>query len=150
MLNRDFKEFVKSLNDNGVRYLVVGGYAVAFHGHPRYTRDLDVWVEGSRENALRLIRALADFGFGSLGLKVEDFLDPNQVVQLGYPPNRIDILASLEGVDFSGCYEKKVETALEDVTVSFIDLASLKKNKKSTGRLQDLADVESLGGEETG
>jgi len=144
VLSPDFKEFIKSLNDNGVRYLVVGGYAVALHGHPRYTRDLDVWVELGQENAARLIRALDQFGFGSLGLRIEDFLDPDQVVQLGYPPNRIDILSALEGVDFKGCYEARVETMIEDMAVNFIDLQNLKKNKKATGRLQDLADLEGL------
>jgi len=107
-----------------------------------------VWVELSQENAARLIRALDQFGFGSLGLRPEDFLDPDQIVQLGYPPNRIDILTALIGVDFKSCYEARVETKIEDVAVNFIDLQNLKKNKKATGRLQDLADLESLGGEE--
>jgi len=83
MLNPDFKEFVRSLNDNSVRYLIVGGYAVAFHGHPRYTKDLVVWVDLNRENAANLVGALEQFGFGSLGLQVNDFLVPDQVVQLG-------------------------------------------------------------------
>ena len=86
MLNRDFKEFIQSLNDNQVRYLVVGGYAVAFHGHPRYTKDMDIWIEMGPENAARLIKALEQFGFGSLGLQTTDFLVPDQVVQLGQPP----------------------------------------------------------------
>ncbi len=144
MLNRDFKEFIKSLNDNDVRYLVVGGYAVAFHGHPRYTKDIDIWIEMSRENATNLMRALDEFGFGSIGLKAEDFLEPNQVIQLGYPPNRIDLLLSLSGVNFEDCYASKVQVAIDDVTVNFIDLENLKKNKKASGRLQDLADVENL------
>lgn len=100
MLNRDFREFFESLNDNGVRYLVVGGYAVSLHGHPRYTKDIDIWFERSEENAKRIMLALRKFGFGSLGLTVEDFQVPNQVVQLGHPPNRIDLLTSLDGVDF--------------------------------------------------
>jgi hypothetical protein len=144
MLNRDFKEFIKSLNDNDVRYLVVGGYAVAFHGHPRYTKDIDIWIEMNRGNATNLMRALDEFGFGSIGLKAEDFLEPNQVVQLGYPPNRIDLLLSLSGVEFETCYMSKVQVAIDDVMVNFIDLENLKKNKKASGRLQDLADVESL------
>lgn len=85
--NPDFKEFVQSLNDNEVRYLVVGGYAVALHGHPRYTKDLDIWLWLDRENALQVIAALQHFGFGSLGLTPEDFLTADQIVQLGYPPN---------------------------------------------------------------
>jgi len=144
MLNPYFKEFVRSLNDNSVRYLIVGGYAVAFHGHPRYTKDLDVWVDLNRENAANLVRALEQFGFGSLGLQVNDFLVPDQVVLLGYPPNRIDILLSLKGIDFESSYASKIRVPVEDVMVDFIDLDSLKKNKRATGRLQDLADVESL------
>jgi len=145
MLNRDFKEFVKSLNDNNVRYLIVGGYAVAFHGHPRYTKDLDVWLELSPENAANVIQALKQFGFGTLGLKADDFLVPDQVVQLGYPPNRIDVLVTLKGVDFASCYASRVPIVIDGVTVYFIDLDSLKVNKKATGRLQDLADLENLG-----
>jgi hypothetical protein len=145
MFNLDFKEFIGSLNANGVRYLIVGGYAVACHGHPRYTKDLDVWVECSVENAKALLRALAEFGMGSLGLTEQDFLDSDGVIQLGYPPNRIDILLSASGVVFAECYAEKMEIQLDGIPVNFIDLANLKKNKKATGRLQDLADLEKLG-----
>jgi predicted nucleotidyltransferase len=144
MLNQDFREFIQSLNDNGVRYLVVGGYAVALHGHPRYTKDIDIWIELSEANAARLVEALREFGFGSLGLEVADFLVADQIIQLGYPPNRIDLITSLEGVDFETCYEVRVEVEIDDVTVNFIDLENLKQNKKATGRLQDLADLENL------
>lgn len=144
MLSQDFKEFVQSLNDNSVRYLVIGGYAVAFHGHPRYTKDLDVWIELSEENARRMVTALEHFGFASLGLQEKDFLDPNQVIQLGYPPNRIDVLTELVGVDFEKCYAQKVSTTIDDVQINFIDLKNLKANKKAVGRLQDLADLEKL------
>lgn len=144
MLNQDFKEFIQSLNDNAVRYLLVGGYAVALHGYPRYTKDLDVWVESTTENAARIIKALQQFGFGSLDLKESDFTTPDQVVQLGYPPNRIDMLTSLSGVEFSKCFASRVTEEIDGVPVSFIDLENLKKNKKATGRHQDLADVENL------
>jgi hypothetical protein len=144
MFNPDFKEFIESLNANHVRYLVIGGYAVAFHGHPRYTKDLDIWVERNRENAQALLHALAQFGMGSLGLTEDDFLEPDQVVQLGYPPNRIDILSSVSGVNFVDCYPQHVTTSLEGVEVNFIDLENLKKNKKASGRMQDLADLENL------
>jgi hypothetical protein len=147
VLSHDFKEFIKSLNDKGVRHLVVGGYAVALHGHPRYTKDLDIWVERSPDNAAKMIQALELFGFGGLGLKEHDFLQDDQVVQLGHPPNRIDILLSLSGVDFSECFAHRVETVVEGVTVNFIALEDLKQNKKASGRLQDLADIESLSGE---
>jgi len=127
-----------------VRYLVIGGYAVAFHGHPRYTKDIDIWVEMSPENAARMVRALEQFGFASLGLKVEDFTTPDQIVQLGYPPSRIDILTTPSGVEFASCYEARVQAIIDGVFIQFIDLENLKKNKKATGRHQDLADIENL------
>lgn len=144
VLNRDLREFIKLLNVNKVRYLIVGGYAVAYHGHPRYTKDLDVWIEISKENAMRLYKAIDKFGFSSLGLKEKDFLDPNQIVQLGNPPNRIELFFSLKGVDFESCYASRVAVKVDHVTANFIDLENLKKNKKATGRLQDLADLENL------
>jgi hypothetical protein len=144
VLNQDFKEFIQSLNDNAVRYLLVGGYAVALHGYPRYTKDLDIWVESTADNATRIIKALKLFGFGSLDLKESDFTTPDQVVQLGYPPSRIDILTSLSGVEFAECYSSRVTEDIDGVPVSFIGLENLKKNKKATGRHQDLADVENL------
>jgi hypothetical protein len=93
MLNQDFKEFIELLNANRVRYLVVGGYAVALHGHPRYTKDIDIWLDRDEENAERVVRALDQFGFGSLGLTAGDFLEPDQIIQLGYAPNRISAMA---------------------------------------------------------
>jgi hypothetical protein len=125
---------------------VVGGYAVAAHGHPRYTKDLDVWIEPNPENVARLLKALDQFGFGSLGLRSQDFMDPGQVIQLGQPPNRIDLLLSLEGVTFGSCHASRVPVKVDDDVIDFIDLENLKKNKKATGRLQDLADLENLGG----
>ena len=117
---------IQSLNDNQVRYLVVGGYAVALHGHPRYTKDLDVWIEMSPENAAKMVKALEQFGFGSLGLKVEDFLVPDQIIQLGYPPCRIDLLSTLEGVDFESCYASRVQVVIDETSVDFIDLSVAK------------------------
>ncbi|MGB4870170.1 MAG: hypothetical protein WBP47_08970 [Candidatus Promineifilaceae bacterium] len=144
ILNQDFKEFVQSLNNNRVRYLIIGGYAVAFHGHPRYTKDLDIWIESNQNNAQRLLDALAEFGFGALDLDIADFLEPGQIIQLGYPPNRIDLLTSLKGVDFAACYPARVTLTLDDVELNFIDLENLKRNKRAAGRLQDLADIENL------
>ena len=145
MLNQDFREFIASLNDNQVRYLVIGGYAVALHGHPRYTRDLDVWLELSEANAARIVRALEEFGFGSLGLVDADFLEPDQIIQLGYPPTRIDLITTPAGVEFGECYESRVEVEIEGVNVRFIDLENLKKSKRAAGRKQDMADLENLG-----
>lgn len=144
MLNQDFKEFIQSLNDNGVRYLIIGGYAVALHGYPRYTKGMDVWVEPSPDNAARMVPALEQFGFGSLGLQAADFMTPDQIIQLGYPPNRIDIITTPPGVDFKSCYAARVAVEIDGVEVSFIDLENLKKSKKASGRLQDLADLENL------
>ena len=144
MLNQDFKEFIQLLNENQVNYLVIGGYAVAVHGHPRYTKDIDIWIEISEENSQKIVTALAEFGFGSLGLTSQDFQEPHQIIQLGYPPNRIDLITSPDGIDFHTCYATKIEVLLDDIVVKFIDLDNLKKNKLSSGRLQDLADLENL------
>ncbi|MFQ5419975.1 MAG: DUF6036 family nucleotidyltransferase [Anaerolineae bacterium] len=144
ILTPDFKEFLQSLNDNDVRYLVVGGYAVAFHGHPRFTKDIDIWIWVDEQNAANLIQALDQFGFTSLGLAVDDFLEPDIIVQLGYPPNRVDLITGLKGVEFTACYAHRIEETMDGITVSFIDLENLKKNKKAVGRLQDLADLENL------
>lgn len=143
-LSPDFKEFIRLLNDNGVRYLVVGGYAVAFHGHPRYTKDINLWIWLDEGNAHRIIRALDQFGFGSLDLTAEDFTESDQIIQLGFPPNRIDLITTLEGVSFLECYESRIIAAIEDIPVDFIDLDSLRKNKRASGRFQDLADLENL------
>lgn len=142
-LSRDFKEFIESLNARDVRYLVIGGYALAFHGHPRYTKDLDVWIECSEENAEKLLAALTDFGFASLGLTKSDLLN-TEVIQLGYPPARIDLITASDGLDFSNSYESKLSIQVDGVDVYYIDLESLKKNKASTGRKRDLADLELL------
>jgi predicted nucleotidyltransferase len=143
-LNQDFKEFIQSLNDNGVHYLVVGGYAVAQHGHPRYTKDIDIWIEMTRQNAARMIKALEQFGFASLGLKDADFLETDQIIQLGYPPSRVDILTTLSGVEFAECYPSRVIVEMDSIPVNFIGLEHLIRNKKAVGRHQDLADVENL------
>ena len=144
MLSQDFREFVASLNASGVRYLVVGGYAVALHGHPRYTKDIDVWLEATPDNAARVVEALEAFGFGSLGLTQSNFLAPDQVIQLGFPPNRIDLLTSLSGVEFAACYPARVQVDIDGLLVDFIDLENLKENKRAVGRSQDLADLENL------
>jgi hypothetical protein len=144
VLNPDFKEFLQLLNDNQVRYLVTGGYAVAFHGYPRYTKDLDIWIELSRDNAQKLIAALDEFGFASLGLSEQDFLEPGTVIQLGHPPNRIDLLTTVTGVDFATCYRSRIVIRVDDSDVSFIDLDNLRKNKQAVGRPQDLADLDNL------
>lgn len=144
MLSQDFKEFIALLNQHNVRYLVVGGYAVAIHGHPRYTKDLDIWVWVDIENAKNILTTLKEFGFASLDLTEQDFLTFGYVIQLGVPPNRIDILTQADGLEFESCYSSKVIVEINGLAVNFIDLANLKKNKQATGRFQDLADLENL------
>lgn len=143
-LNPDFKEFVQLLNAHNVRYLVVGGYAVAFHGYPRNTKDIDIWIWPESANVDRLLRALADFGFASLGLDAADFLKPDQIIQLGYPPARIDLLTTVPGIDFEDCYRARLEVQVGEVAVNLIDFENLKRNKRASGRPQDLADLANL------
>ena len=144
VLDKDFKEFITLLNANNVKYLIVGGYAVGFHGYPRYTKDLDIWILVSNENANNVLEALKQFGFGSLGLQKEDFLIPDEFIQLGYPPNRIDIVTSCDGVEFETCYSSKKQIEVEGLKIDFIDIENLKKNKKASARPQDLADLDNL------
>ena len=127
-----------------MRYLVVGGYAVALYGYPRYTKDIDIWIDLSPDNSERIIDAISQFGFASLDLNKEDFLEADVIIQLGYPPNRIDILTTLTGVDFEDCYSSRTLVEIDGETISFIDLENLKKNKAATGRTQDQADLENL------
>ena len=144
VLNKDFKEFIELLNANNVKYLIVGGYAVGFHGYPRYTKDLDIWILISHENADNILIALTQFGFGSLGIQNEDFLKPNEFIQLGIPPNRIDIVTSCDGVEFETCYQTRKQIIVDDLSINFIDLENLRKNKKASARPQDLADLDNL------
>ena len=144
MLNKDFKEFAELLNSTGVEYLIVGGYALAAHGHPRYTGDLDVWIRATENNIERLLGVLAQFGFGSLGLTRSDFLTPGAIVQLGYPPARIDLLTAIDGVEFDACYARKVVMKIAGVDLPIIGLDEFRANKRASGRAKDLADLEVL------
>ena len=144
-LHRDLKEFLQLLNEAEVRYLIVGGYAVAAHGHVRYTKDLDVWLESERANANRMMDVLRKFGFESLDIAAEDFLEPGQTIQLGHEPARIDLLTSVSGLEFGPSFRRRIETVLDDVSVSVPCREDLKKNKLASGRLRDLADVDDLG-----
>ena len=141
MLSKDFREFIESLNANSVRYLVVGGYAVALHGYPRYTKDLDVWIEPTAQNAQNVLNALTAFGFGSLDISTGDIFEENTIIQLGYPPNRIDLMTTLSGLRFEVCYPERVQVEIQSVLIDFIDLENLKTNKKETGHPQDSADL---------
>jgi Nucleotidyltransferase of unknown function (DUF6036) len=144
VLNQDFKEFLALLARHDVRYLIVGGYSVALHGYPRYTRNLDVWVLTDERNVQAIVAALDEFGFGSLGLKAADFREPGRVVQLGRPPARIDLLTSLTGVEFADCWQNKVDVDVDGIALPVISLDDLRVNKRALGRHQDLADLENL------
>ncbi len=140
----EFRDFLKSLKTHGVEYLLVGGYAVGYHGYPRTTADIDVWIRISRENAKRMVAALVEFGFGVSALNSSMFLEPNRIVRMGHAPLRIEILMSVSGVSFDKCYAKRIEDKLDGVEVSIIDLGCLRANKKASGRHKDLDDLEHL------
>ena len=144
MLNKDFREFAGLLNSTGVEYLIVGGYALAAHGHPRYTGDLDIWIRPTERNIGQLLDVLAQFGFGSLGLTRGDFQTPGAIVQLGYPPTRIDLLTAIVGVEFDACYARKAVMKIAGLALPIIGVDEFRINKRASGRAKDLADLESL------
>jgi hypothetical protein len=144
---KDFKELLELFNEHKIEYMIVGAYALAYHGAPRFTGDIDIFVKPSIENAERILLALADFGFGSLNLKKEDFQNPDSVVQLGVPPVRIDIITSLTGVTWEEADQGKVEGLYGDESVHFLGKEQYIANKRAIGRKKDLADLEALGEE---
>jgi hypothetical protein len=141
---KDFEEFFASCNKHGVEYLVVGGYAFALHARPRYTGDLDIFVRSSESNARLIIKALTDFGFELTSLTWEDLAVSGRVIQLGYPPQRIDIMTAIDGVAFDDAWSRKVESRYGNQGVYFISKEDLIANKRASGRKQDLLDLESL------
>ena len=146
-VQKDFREFLALLNEHKVRFMIVGGYALAYHGAPRFTGDIDVFVKPDHENAKRIFNALADFGFSSLDLTIDDFQDQDKVIQLGLPPVRIDIITSISGVTWEEAYASKEPGLFGDVSVSYIGKKQFITNKRATGRKKDLADLEALGEE---
>jgi hypothetical protein len=143
-LQKDLKEFVELLNGLDVRFLIVGAFAVAYHGYPRYTSDIDIFVEKSAGNAELLLKAIHEFGFGDIGLTKDDFMQKDQVIQIGVAPNRIDLMTSISGVGFEEAWSSREFGELGSVRLPFISRDMLKRNKKATGRTQDLADLEHL------
>jgi len=143
-VEKDYEEFLGLLNKYQVKYCIIGAYAVAFWGYPRYTKDIDILIEPTKENAKRIISAIRDFGIKSQDLTEEDFIKKNRVIQLGYEPVRIDILTSVEGVSFSTVWKNKIEDFYGKEKVYFIGLKELIKIKKKIARPQDLADLEEL------
>jgi hypothetical protein len=146
-VQRDFKELLESLNNHNVKYVIVGGYALAFHGAPRFTGDLDIFVEPDKSNARRVLEALSDFGFASADLTEDDFSVPDRVVQLGVPPVRVDILTSITKVSWAKAWKGRIKGKYGDVATCYIGLAEFTINKRALGRKKDLADLESLGKE---
>ncbi len=145
----DFRDLLGELLRANARFLIVGAHALSVHGVPRATVDLDVWIDASPENAARVWKALAAFGapLASLQISESDLVRPDTVAQFGLPPWRIDILTGISGVTFDEAWPERVEDAFDDVRVPFIGRAAFIRNKRASGRLKDLADIESLGGE---
>ena len=144
----DFRDLLELFNSHKAKYLIVGGYALAFHGAPRYTGDIDIFIESNAENAARIFSALEDFGFGSVGLTPADFNKPGQIIQLGVPPVRVDIVTSITGVSWEEAESNRVKGSYGDIVVHYIGREQLIANKKAVGRKKDLADLEALGEDE--
>ena len=144
MFSQDFKEFIELLIKNKAEYLIVGGYAVGIHGHPRYTGDLDIWLNSTPQNAQLILNSVNEFGFSAFKLSLEDFTKPGNVIQLGYPPLRIDLLTEIDGVTFKECFDNRKEVRIDGLQVYFIGYNDLLKNKKESGRPRDIDDIDNL------
>ena len=140
----DFKEFLQLLNSRQVEYLLIGGYAVGYYGYPRATADMDIWIALRPENAVKVVKVLQDFGFGVKELTPDLFLKEEQIIRMGMPPVRIEILTTISGVSFEECYAARQVDVLDGVEVNLISLDHLKVNKKASGRYKDLNDLENL------
>ena len=145
-LNKDWREFLELLNSRGVEYVIVGAQSLAFHGRPRYSGDLDILIRSTPENARTLVELLNQFGFGKSGFKEADFLEPEQMIQLGRAPNRIDLLTSISGVTTDEAFASKVSAELDGIPVFILGKDALIRNKRAVARPQDLADIASLEG----
>jgi len=143
-LPSDFKEFLKLLNAHQVEYLLIGGYAVGYHGYPRATADMDIWIAMNPSNSQRIVIVLKEFGFDLPELSPELFLKEWQIIRMGVPPIRIELATTISGVNFNECYAERLTDTLDSVIVNLISLKHLKTNKKASGRHQDLADLENL------
>jgi len=141
----DFKDFIKLLNKFKIRYLIIGGYAIAFHSRPRATQDIDIFIDHSEVNAKKILKALDEFGFASLNIKKEDLIKDDAIIQLGVRPLRIDLVTSIEGVKFDEAYKNRVTINYADLkNISLISIKDLIKNKKETGRKKDIFDIDWL------
>jgi hypothetical protein len=147
-VQKDFKEFLALLNAHEVDFMIVGGYALAYHGAPRYTGDIDVFIKPDSKNAMRIMKVLEEFGFSSLELSIDDFKKEDSVVQLGLPPVRIDIITSISGVTWEQADASKEPGKYGEVPVFYIGKNQYVANKRATGRAKDIADIEALGEED--
>lgn len=145
-LNSDFKELFELFIGKSVKFVIVGGYALAFHGVPRYTGDIDILIAPTAENAARVVLALEEFGFSSVGLSAEDFTAEDAIVQLGHPPFRVDILTSVDGLTWDEISAECEMGIMGGLPLPVISKDHLIANKRAVGRTQDLADIEALGG----
>ncbi|MBN2352249.1 MAG: hypothetical protein JXD23_06720 [Spirochaetales bacterium] len=143
-LPKDFKELLSIFNANDVHYLVVGGYAVAYFGYVRATNDLDIWIDNCASNVEKVIRCLVEFGFPERDLHAEAFTQKDNIIRMGVPPFRIEILTSVSGLTFAAVYPHRVIAKISDIEILFIDVKHLKINKKASGRHKDLDDLENL------
>lgn len=143
-VEKDFKEFIESLNKNSVRYLIIGSFALSYYSEPRYTKDIDILVDSTASNADRLMTAIREFGFSDIELSSRDFLEPDQVIQLGIAPLRIDLLTSLKGIPFADVWDRRTTGQYGDIPAFYISKQDLIDHKKLVGRKQDLADIEKL------
>lgn len=143
-LDKDFEDFVALLNNYCVDYMIVGGYALAFHGKPRHTGDLDIWIDIHDVNAQKMVNVINEFGMASLGMQKADFLQKGGITQIGYPPLRIDILNEIDGVNFKEAYANKLIIDVGGLPINYIGLDDLIQNKQISGRHQDLSDVNEL------
>jgi len=141
---KDFEELLDAFLRREVRFVIVGAHALAHHAKPRYTKDLDLFVEASPENALRVVDALEELGFGGLGIVPSDFDRPGRILQLGAPPNRVDLMTAIDGVSFAEAWESHIEGAYGSLRVPYIGYEALVRNKTAAARHQDLADLETL------
>ena len=145
MRYRDYEEFVELLNRSGARYLIIGAHAVALHARPRATKDFDVYIQPTEENAERVLASIREFLGSDLGLRREDLGTPGRIVQLGVAPTRIDIIAKLaSGIDFESAWERRMDAPFGEIPAHYISLDDLIKEKKSAGRDQDKADLRAL------
>lgn len=143
-VSADFKDFLKLLNEKKVEYLLIGGYAVSYHGYPRPTGDMDIWIRFSNENAVLAAEALEEFGYATKDQSLPMLLQLGKILRMGFPPFRLEVSTAIDGVEFDACYANRLLLKIDDIPVTLIGYHDLLTNKRAAGRLKDLADVQEL------